>query len=457
MVTVMKTEAMGGDWVGQVIDGRFALLKWLGGSDASSVFLTQFEGEQPQKAAIRLIPAEARDADAQIAQWKAATALSHPHLMRLFDTGSCHVGGDRFFYSVTEYAEENLSEILPVRALTTAETREMLDPVLDAFGYLHAKGLVHGRVKPSTIMVVNDQVKLSCDSVQVAGKPGRQTQGVEAAPECAAGTISPAADIWSLGVTLVEALTQRPPVWDRATKADPVVPESLQQPFADIARECLRIDPARRCTLSDIRGFLEPAQSSQSQSIQRSTGKSDKAIPAKLLRPVLIAAALGVIAAIAVILLPSHKSPSLPPPAVVQQSEPATAAPPAPAPERQSSPLPETQSSPTPERPSSEGARLNGEVAERVLPELLPKAVASIHGLVNVKVRVTVDATGAVSSAEFDSPGPSKYFAKSALEAARGWKFKPAEAKGVAAASTWVIEFRFKRDGTEVNPVEVAP
>ncbi len=69
-----------------------------------------------------------------------------------------------------EYAEEDLSQILPERPLTPGEAREMLDPVLDALSYLHEKGFVHGHFKPSNIMVVDDQVKLSCDNLEVAGR-----------------------------------------------------------------------------------------------------------------------------------------------------------------------------------------------------------------------------------------------------------------------------------------------
>jgi TonB family protein len=465
MVTVMKTEAMRGDWVGQVIDGRFTLLKWLGGSDVNGVFLTQLPGDQPQKAAIRLIPAAAIDADAQLAQWKAAASLSHPHLMRLFYTGSCHVGGDRFFYAVMEYAEEDLSHILPERPLTPAEAREMLDPVLDALSYLHEKGFVHRCLKPSKIMVVNDLVKLSSDSIQVAGKLGKlvPATGVYDAPELATGTISPAADLWSLGVTLVEALTQRPPVWERATQSDPVVPESIPEPFAGIARESLRSDPAHRCTLSDVRTRLNGGGSQQ-----RPAGESGKADSSRFRGPIIAAVLLVVLALIAIFYPRSHEAPppqtaaevqsepATPAPAAETPSEPATPAPAAETPSEPATPAPATPS-PAPEIRSSEVAAGKSEVIEQVLPDVLPKAVASIHGKINVKVRVTVDATGAVSSADFDSPGPSKYFAKAALEAAQRWRFKPAQVKGQAVSSVWVLQFQFKQTGTEVTPVKVSP
>ena len=76
------------DWVGRLIDGRFTLLQWLGGSESSDVFLTELPENPSQKAAIKLMSADAVDADAYIAGWAATTTLSHPHLIRLFHTGT---------------------------------------------------------------------------------------------------------------------------------------------------------------------------------------------------------------------------------------------------------------------------------------------------------------------------------------------------------------------------------
>ena len=58
--------------------------------------------------------------------------------------------------------------------------------------------------------------------------------------------------MWSLGVTLVEVLTQHKPRWDPRTQADPVVPENLPGSLRDIARNCLRRDPKRRWTIAGI-------------------------------------------------------------------------------------------------------------------------------------------------------------------------------------------------------------
>jgi TonB family protein len=86
----------------------------------------------------------------------------------------------------------------------------------------------------------------------------------------------------------------------------------------------------------------------------------------------------------------------------------------------------------------------SGAIAEQVQPDVLPKALESIHGKFKVRVRVAVDAAGNVSNASFDSEGPSKYFANAALKAAQQFKFKP------AAPGAWILQFQFTRDGAEV-------
>ena len=435
----MNTSAIHNDWVGRVIDGRFTLLQWLGGSERGEVFLTELQEDASQKAAIKLIPAESPGAEARVAGWAATTTLSHPHLMHLFYTGRCQINASRFLYAVMEYAEENLSQIIPERPLTPSEAREMLAPVLDALSYLHGKGFLHGHLKPSNIMVVDNQLKLSSDSLHVVGNPviHAPTLTVYDAPEGLTGKISPAADVWSLGVTLVEALTQQPPVRDSSINREPVVPESIPEPFFDIAQECLRSDPARRCTLSDIKARLEPARS-----LPDPASKTDRKVPAKLRMTALIAAVVVVLAVIAALNRPSRQTqPSMP--IGNQRPAPAIAAPP-----------PE---SPTPGTQSSKGVAAKGAVTERVLPDVPRNASQTIHGKVKVTIRVAIDPGGNVSNATFESPGPSKYFANLALEAARRWKFKPAQVDSQAVSSVWMLRFQFGQTTTEVTPVELSP
>lgn len=252
----MISEWVGSDRVGSVIEGRFHLQRWLGGAGESGVFLTQI-GRPPQNAAIKIIPAGIADADALLDQWNKAKHRNHGNLIQLFHAGYCRVDDCDLLYAVTDRADEILSDVLRVRPLTTAEVREMLDPLLETLSWLHGQNLVHGCLKPSNVMVVNEQIKLSVDRIQPAGPRifPVLSPGVQDAPE-SAGRIAPAADIWSLGVLLIEALTQELPPWDGNCYR---IPASVPQPFAAIASECLRLDPARRCSLREIRSRLAPA------------------------------------------------------------------------------------------------------------------------------------------------------------------------------------------------------
>lgn len=453
MVYAMSTEVNGRDWTGEVIEGRFPLRIWLGGSDQGNVFLTEREDDPTRIAAIKLIPADA--AEASIADWEAAAALSHPHLISLIRTGHCQAGEAAQFYAVTEYADENLAQILPERALTPAEAREMLEPVLDALGYLHGKGLVHGHVKPSNIMVVDDQLKLSVDGFSLAGRicAKNPEHDIHNAPECDGGRMTPAADVWALGVTLVEALTQQPPVWKRFTLREPIVPSSLPQPFAAIARECLQRDPARRCTLAQIRARLDSSASLPEA--------AETKLPGKYFWPIVVGAAALLLVGIAVFALRSHSS-APPPAATEEQSAAAVANSPAMTASQSaadSADKPEAAEKPeATEKPeAAEGATAKGAVAEQVLPDTSQRALATIHGSVLTSVRVMVDAGGKVSDAELESPGPSKYFANLALQAARKWKFKPARVDGNAVASSWLLHFQIDDRGSQVRPVEEKP
>lgn len=252
-------------WVGQIINKEFQLRQYLGSSESAAVFLTDStdrHSRTAQIAAIKFIPANQGAAHSQLSLWNIATKLSHPHLIGIFNAGQCRLDDSEFIYVVMEYAEENLGQIIPERALTPAETREMLAPALDVLGYLHAKGFVHGRIKPANIMAVNDQLKLSSDGLSsvrgIAGTSPRKP-GIYDSLEAARGPLTPASDVWSLGMTLVEVLTQRPPIAGNDRQAGPLVPETLPAPFFEIVKNCLVVDPEKRWGIAEIAAHLNPA------------------------------------------------------------------------------------------------------------------------------------------------------------------------------------------------------
>ena len=240
-------------WEGRIVNGEFPLRKYLGGSEHSAVYLTEIQGV---RTAIKLIPADAPHAQARVARWKLAVRLSHPNLVRILKTGLWHADDEHdMLFAIMEYCEENLAQVLRQRPLTPAETRDLLLPALDALHYLHAQDILHGRIKPANILAVADQLKLSSDGVHRTGEVEYSNgAGPYDAPEKAMGTISPSSDIWSLGVTLVEVLTNRLP--ERDKNDHPELMEKLSPPFDGIVKGCLTLDPERRLSVTAIRDLL---------------------------------------------------------------------------------------------------------------------------------------------------------------------------------------------------------
>jgi TonB family protein len=91
------------------------------------------------------------------------------------------------------------------------------------------------------------------------------------------------------------------------------------------------------------------------------------------------------------------------------------------------------------------------------MPRLSPGAQNTIRGTIRIVVKVDVDATGNVTQARLQTAGPSKYFARLALDAARGWKFKPVLANGQAVASEWAVRFGLSRHGIEGSAERTRP
>jgi TonB family protein len=267
-------------WEGRIVEGTYPLRHYLGGSDHSAVFLTEYGEGGTQKAAIKLFPADPATADLQISNWEFAAHLSHPNLLRLLRGGRCRLDGNDLLYLVMEYAEEDLSQILPQRALTAEETREMLCHVLDALEYLHGKGLVHGDLKPANILATGDHLKLSSDAISRVGESRGPSKRADAydPPEAMSGMLTPAADVWSLGTTLVEVLTQQLPEWQRGTSREPVVPANLPAPFLEIARQCLRLEPQRRISVADIAARLNARAAVASASVAASVGGASSSL-----------------------------------------------------------------------------------------------------------------------------------------------------------------------------------
>ncbi|HVO80155.1 MAG TPA: TonB family protein [Terriglobales bacterium] len=452
-------------WEGQVVNGEFRLLQYLGASDDSAVFLTNTE-QEGQKTVLKFIAADPIKSGSQLSQWGAAAQLSHPNLLRIFHTGRCQLGGTDLLFVVMEYAEENLSQVLPQRLLTPAEARDFLRPVLDGLAYLHDKGFTHGHLKPSNIMAVGDQVKLSSDRICKIGElpASPEKPGAYDPPEKASRGASAAADVWSLGMTLTEALTGRLP--QLRDQGEPVVPQGLVAPFSDIVRNCLRRDPEQRSTTADIAACLDqrPTAPQKAETARpRATAARPRWIMPTVVAGLVLAAVLGgwhLLRRQPGQNLPAAAEPTSPP---LQSQQKPEALPPLEATqkgrEQQPSPGGTPQLTSTAQSPAeaTTSPSAEGDVVHRVVPDVPASARATITGKVKVRVRVRVDAAGNVAEAEFVSPGPSKYFARLAMQAAQRWKFSPASDAGQNPPREWVLRFEFGRTGTRVVPARATP
>ena len=193
---------------------RYELLRELGSGGTSVVYHAR-DRESGREVAVKLLSKERlEDRFAQEAQ--RLSQLSHPNLVGFHEVGR-HEGRD---YIVMEYlAGGDLASYLVGRS--TDQILRIFVPVCSGLGYLHAKGIVHRDVKPANILLDTHGVPKLTD-LGSARQVDRQTRITKAgailgtyaylAPEqIQSGDAGPAADLYSLGVCLFEALTGRRP------------------------------------------------------------------------------------------------------------------------------------------------------------------------------------------------------------------------------------------------------
>lgn len=449
----------GKKWEGKTVDGKFPLRQWVGGSDHSSVFLTELTGNKARRAALKLIPAEAINQDDQLSSWAEIAKLTHPRLLRLFEYGTCQIDDKRFLYVVIEYAEENLAEVIPIRPLTPAEAMEVLPSVAEALNFIHRTGYIHGHIKPSNIFAIENELKISPDTLRRNGSPVEVgTTGGYAAPETETTGATGASDVWSLGATLLAVLTQKQPVANPGNGTT-AVPESLPQPLKGILRQCLQTDPQRRSTAAAILQQLQPVPPSPvppGEEAVETRAKQERA--SRWMAIPVIVAALFLIVLIATKFWGHGRSnPAATSVAPVQvapvQEEPAQNQASQEQSPRNQMPQPSAPQTSKPELPPN--GSVAGSVRLKTTPEVSRSAQNTIHGRVKVIVQVMVDSSGNVSDAKFSNAGPSKYFANKALAAARSWKFNAPVVNGKSVSSVWQLRFEFGRTSTQVFPAKI--
>lgn len=211
--------------------GRYKLIEKIGEGGCGVVYLAEQEEPVRRRVALKIIKLgmETKSVIARFeAERQALAIMDHPNIARVFDAGATDRGPPYFVMElvrgvkITKYCDE--------QRLSTRKRLDLFIAVCHAIQHAHQKGIIHGDIKPSNIMVsLHDGVAvpkvidfgiskatearlsdklLFTSFMQLIGTPAymspeqAQMGGVD---------IDTRSDIYSLGVLLYELLTSKTP------------------------------------------------------------------------------------------------------------------------------------------------------------------------------------------------------------------------------------------------------
>jgi eukaryotic-like serine/threonine-protein kinase len=286
--------------VGQQLN-QYQLVARLGAGGMGEVYLAH-DNKLKRKVALKLLHARFTQEAEQVRRFareaKAASALNHPNILTVYETGE--VGTTRFI--AAEFIEGvTLRQRLSEGRLELREAFEITLQVAAALAAAHQVGIVHRDIKPENIMLRPDGLVKVLDfglarltEPQLLAEEGQTVHSTESgavvgtprymAPEQARGQkVDALADVFSLGVVLYEMIAQRLP-FDGATTAEVFAalltkePESLAQHATGVpgglerivGRALAKERTARYQNIQELRADLE----AQLASVQQTGGQS---------------------------------------------------------------------------------------------------------------------------------------------------------------------------------------
>lgn len=259
---------------GEVVAGRYRLLRRLGAGGMADVWLAQDE-MLDRRVALKFMHERFSD-DRQFVERfrreaRAAAALQHPNIVAVYDRGE----QEGRHWIAMEYVEGASLKDLIRRGLRVPEAVEIVRQILQGVRYAHQHGIIHRDLKPQNVLVdAEGRARVTDFGIARAGTSEiTQTGSVLGtaqylSPEQAQGLdVTAAADIYSIGVILYEGLTGRVPfdgdspvtvAMKQVTEA-PLPPSALNPqvpPALDaVVLRALAKDPADRFASADE--FLE--------------------------------------------------------------------------------------------------------------------------------------------------------------------------------------------------------
>ncbi|KND02884.1 STE/STE11/CDC15 protein kinase [Spizellomyces punctatus DAOM BR117] len=247
----------------------------LGSSIGKGQFGTVYQAlnmETGQVAAIKRIPlADRKEQGVQelMQEVELLKSLTHPNIVKYLG----FVLQEGYLNIILEFMEcGSLQSVMKKYNLLIPEklAAVYVENILEGLQYLHEKGVVHCDLKCANILTTKDStVKLSDFGVskQLNGV-GEDEQAVAGTPYWMAPEIielkgaSTASDIWSLGCTIIEMITGKPPYLDlknpmtalfRIVEDDsPPLPDDISDDLRDFFDKCFQRDVDKRWTASAL-------------------------------------------------------------------------------------------------------------------------------------------------------------------------------------------------------------
>lgn len=252
--------------------GPYKVLREIGHGGMGVVYLAaRDDREYKKRAAIKLVK-RGMDTNSILRRFRnerqILADLDHPNIAKLLDGGTTE---DGLSYFVMDYVEGLPIDLYcDTHKLPTAERLKLFRMVCSAVEYAHQQGAVHRDLKPSNVLVTAEGVpKLLDFGIAKLLNPELSSQTMEptatlrpmtpeyASPEQARGqAITPASDIYSLGVLLYELLTGHRPY--RIKNHTPqeiervICEEEPEKPSTMISRieEIIKPDGTNRVTIT---------------------------------------------------------------------------------------------------------------------------------------------------------------------------------------------------------------
>ncbi len=272
------------------IANRYEVYQHIGQGGMADVFLAT-DTILNRRVAIKILRSElSTDAVAVLRferEAQAATALSHPNIVEIYDVGEYK--GHHFI--VMEYCPgKTLKQMIKERgALLKEEAVDIICQLASATAEAHRRGIIHRDIKPQNVIVKADgSVKMLDFGIALAKGSMQLTQANNVmgsvhylAPELAHGKpATPQSDIYALGIVLFEMLTGDVPF-----KAESAVQVALMQmrnefpdmlsinpmipqPLVNIVSRATAKDPGMRyrscdAMLSDLKTCLYPERADE--------------------------------------------------------------------------------------------------------------------------------------------------------------------------------------------------